>query len=138
MEQKDYILREIEKIGQMLNMIRKKIVGAEMNNSLPVDFQFEEIKNKMISETGFDIDDFLMLENEESEQYISNYKGFNVANIQFLADIITVLAMKTDPDTKNVYLNKALYLYEHCNSIDKTYSLAREQKIYNLKNILEK
>ena len=136
MEQKDYILREIEKIGQMLNMIRKKIARAEINNSLPIDFQFYELKNKMISETGFDMDDFLEMNNDAAEEYLDNFKGFNVTNIQFLADIITLIAMKADHDTKNKYLVKALYLFEYCNSLDKTYSLNREQKIYNLKNLL--
>jgi hypothetical protein len=136
MEQKDYLLREIEKIGLLLKMIFNKIAGKEENYALKVENQFEEAKGLLLSEIGFDIDTFLSIEKSEIEQYISEFNGIKGSNIELLADILRVIGMKTDNAMTKEYLERALKLYESCNSFDKTFSFDRERMINEIRNAL--
>jgi len=53
-----------------------------------------------------------------------------------LADILKVMGEKTYSAKTKEYLERALKLYELCNSLDKTFSFDRERKINELKNVL--
>ena len=136
MQQKDYLLREIEKIGLLLKMIFNKIAGKEENYALTSENQFEEEKELLLHEIGFNIDIFLLIEESGIEHYISKFDGIRGSNIELLADILKVMGKKTDSAKTKEYLKRALKLYELCNSIDKTFSFDRESKISEIKNAL--
>jgi len=136
MQQKDYILREIEKIGLLLKMVFNKIAGKEENYALTVEKQFEEEKELLLHETGFNIDVFLLIEESGIEQYISEFDGIRGSNIELLADILKAMRDKTDSAKTKEYLVRALKLYELCNSLDKTFSFDRESKISEIKSAL--
>ena len=136
MQQKDYLLREIEKIGLLLKMIFNKIADKEENYALTVEKQFEEEKELLLHETGFNIDVFLLIEESGIEQYISEFDGIRGSNIELLADILKAMGEKTDSAKTKEYLKRALRLYELCNSIDKTFSFDRERKISEINNAL--
>ncbi|MEI6749340.1 MAG: hypothetical protein ACOYMF_14235 [Bacteroidales bacterium] len=136
MEQKDYLLREIEKIGFLLNEIFNILAGKGGNSSLTIENQFADARALLLHETGFDIDVFLLLEGSETEQYISKFHSMNTSNIELLADIITTMGMSTESAGAKEYLQRALQLYELCNSSDKTFSFDRESKISGIKNAL--
>ena len=138
MQQKDYLLREIEKIGLLLKMIFNKIAGKEENYALTVENLFEEEKELLLHETGFNIDVFLLIEESGIEHYISKFDGIRGSNIELLADILKAMGEKTDSAKTKEYLKRALRLYELCNSIDKTFSFDRERKISEIKNTLFK
>ena len=136
MEQRDYILREIEKIGLLLRGIFNKLTGKGEDYALATEDHFEEAKELILRETGFEIDLFLSLENSEIEHYISEFEGIRESNVELLADVLKAVGMKIDPAKRKEYLERALYLYELCNSIDKTFSFDRESKISEIKRIL--
>ena len=138
MEQKDYLLREIEKIGLLLRMIFSKIAVKEENLATTVESQFEEAKGLLLQETGIDIDLLLSLDERETDDYLSRFNGLNSANIEALADILSVTGMKAKPEMTTVFLEKALNLYELCISTDKTFSFNRERKISEIRNRLRK
>lgn len=136
MEQKDYILREIEKIGMIISAIRQKLFGGNGSLSLTVEKQFNELKGMLLSETNFDLNEFLSLNIEESNEYISSFKGFSVENIELIAECISKLCLSDNSGVSKEYLGKALQLYEICNLKSKTYSLERETNIKTIKNAL--
>lgn len=136
MEKRDYLLQEIEKIGILLRMILNKITMRGENNAISLENQFEEEKELLINEIGFNIDEFLSLETSEIEDYLSKFRGVRGSNIELLADILKEIGMKGENKISKAYLEKALKLYEQCNSLDKTYSFDRESKIEEIKNIL--
>jgi hypothetical protein len=136
MRQEDYLLREIEKIGLLFGWISDKITGNAGNYALTIDNQFKEAKELLLSEMGFDTDLFLSLGESEIPQYIAKYKGMNVHNIELLADIFKGMGMQTVSALAKEYLNRALKLYELCNSLDKTFSFDRESKISETENAL--
>jgi len=135
-EQKDYLLREIEKIGLIISAIRQKLFGGNDNLSVTVENQFETLKEMLLTETNFDLDKFLSLNIEESNEYICSFKGFSAENIEHLAECISEICLRDKYRGSKNYLEKALQLYELCNSKSKTYSLERETTINSIKSVL--
>ena len=56
MMQRDYILREIEKIGVIINAFRQKIFGGSGNLSITLEKQIENSKVMLFNEMNFDLD----------------------------------------------------------------------------------
>ena len=133
MEQKDYLLREIEKIGVIINAIRQKIFGGKDNPAITIEKQFEEAKEILFNETNFDLDRFLTLNIEKSKEYICNFQGFNIENIELLADCFSQMGFNDKTDSSKIYLEKALQLYNLCNLKSRTFSFERETKMNAIK-----
>jgi hypothetical protein len=136
MERKDYLLREIERMGTIMNAIRQKIFGGNGNLSITLEQQIETEKSMLLNEMNFDIDKLLALNIEELHEYMSCFEGFNVENIEILADCFSQAGFNCDSDNSRIYLEKALHLYELCNLKSKTYSLERETHIKAIQNVL--
>jgi hypothetical protein len=136
MEQKDYLLREIEKIGAIFSLIFSKLSGKEKNQALTIEKQFEDEKGMLLRETGFDMDLFLSLKETGIKEYLSKFARINTANTELLADILKEMGLHTHSSLAKKYLKRALILYVLCNSLDKTYSFQREDKINEIKAAL--
>lgn len=136
MERRDYLLIEIEKIGLLLRMILNKIIYRSENDAIALENQFEEEKELLLKEIGFNINEFILLDASEIAQYISKFNGIRGSNIELLADVLKEVGMKGESKLSKAYLEKALKLYELSNSLDKTYSSERESKISEIKEIL--
>ena len=136
MEQKDYLLREVEKIGLVLSAIRQKLFGCKENLAITLENQIETAKGMLLNETDFDLDKFLTLNIEDSNEYICSFEGFSIENIAFLAEHISQIGFSDESDKFKKYLEKALQLYELCNLKSKTYSMEREAIIKTIKNAL--
>lgn len=136
MEQKDYLLREIEKIGRIISYIRQLLTGRNESTSLTMESSINQASEMLLKESDFDFNKFLILNIEESNEYISNFKGFSIENIELLADCIYEIWLTYHPSDSNKYLQKALQLYELCNLRSKTYSIKRENQIIAIKNTL--
>lgn len=136
MEQKDYILREIEKIGLILNYIREKLFSGKATLSISVDNQIKDLNGMLLNEDDFDLNMFLSLSTKESNEYISSYKGFSIENMEKLAGCITEICLEESTADSKKYLEKALQLYEFCNLKSKTYSIEREKRIKEIQKVL--
>jgi hypothetical protein len=137
MEQKDYLLREIEKIGAIVSAIRQKIFGGKGNLAITLEHQIENAKGQLLNETNFDLDKFLDLNIEESNGYILSFEGFNVENTEILADCFSEIGFNGNLENSENYLEKALQLYNLCGEKSNTYSFERETNINAIKNILQ-
>ena len=131
MEQKDYLQREIEKIGAIIGLIREKFFKKDGN----IEKQLQNAKEVLQEELDFDFDRFLSLSIDESYEYISRFTGFNVANIEQLADLTSQIGFSS-PNSSKIYLQKALQLYFLCSMVDKAYSYDREDHIAMIKDAL--
>lgn len=136
MERRDYLLKEIEKIGLILNAIKQKLFGGKGNSTIALEKQIEDIKAMLLNEINFDFDLFLSLNSEDSDQYISSFNGFNIENIELLAACFSEIGFSDKSADSKKYLEKALQLYEFCNSKSKTYSFEREANILTIKDFL--
>jgi len=136
MEQKDYILREIEKISMIISATRQKFFGGNENLSFTVEKQIDDAKGMLLDEANFDLDIFLSMDIVESNEYVSGIKGFNLYNIELLAECIAQIGLNENSDDSKKYLEKALQLYEFCNVKGKTFSLERETNMRKIKELL--
>lgn len=133
MQQRDYLLREIEKIGLVMAAIRQKLFGGKGDLFLSVEKQLDEAKGKLLNDAGFDLDKILIMSAEELNQYLALFQGFNVDNIELLAETLARIGFDSETEKRQSYLQKALQLYELCNGKDKTYSVSREKMMEEIK-----
>ena len=136
MEQKDYLLKEIEKIGTIIGIILQKLLGGKGNAAITLEHQIENTKGKLLNEMNFDLDKFLDLNTADANEYILNFAGFSVENIGLLAECLSEIGFNDKCDNPKKYLEKALQLYNLCNLKGKTYSIERETNINAIKNAL--
>ena len=135
MEQKDYLMREVEKIGMIISAIGQKIFGGKGNTAITLEEQIKDAKDMLFNGADFDIDKFLNSTIQDSNKYISGFIGFNNENIELLANYLFQIGLSNKSDNSKKYLEKALQLFELCNLQDKTYSFERET---NIKIIMKK
>jgi len=91
MEQRDYILREIEKLGMILRAIMTKIFGGNANNPLPEVKQFEEVTEELLENAGFDLKAFIRMDDDLAIKYLEDRRDFNIPNLEDLALILEEL-----------------------------------------------
>lgn len=136
MEQKDYLLREIEKMGLLLRQLLNALTGNTGNSAISALQQVEETNEQLISEIGLDLNRILALHNSELLPYINQLKGIDNQNRELLADILYQQGVSNNGNRRKDYLEKSLHLYEYCRLADKTYSIDREFKIELVKRML--
>jgi len=120
----------------IISAIRQKLFGGKENLSVTIEKQLMDVKEMLLSGTNFDLDKFLSLNIEDSNEYISSFKEFSVENIELMAECISQICFSDNSSVSKKYLEKALQLYEFCNLKSKTYSLEREKNIETIKNAL--
>jgi hypothetical protein len=136
MEQKDYFLREIEKIGLVLRAIFNHLIGKNDDLSITINTQFDITTEQLFGEIAFDFNHYISLDEEASEAYLIGFDGMNSDNLELLADITYQLGLNAPSDNQKVLLQKALHLYQLCEEKDKTFSYDRERKILEIRNAL--
>jgi hypothetical protein len=134
MEERDYLLREIEKMGKIFSAIRQMFFGGNGNLAITIENQIEESKSMLLYEANFNLDKFLYLNLEKSIDYICSFKGFNVENIELLAETLAQIGFHDNCNDSKLYLEKGLLLYEFCNLKSQTFSFERDAKIKAIKS----
>lgn len=138
MPQQDWLMKEIEKIGSLLRAIIDRLIHINQNEAIQAEDPFETTKELLFNEINFDLDKFLTLDEADCDAYLHQFTGVNPANLELLAEVFFQLGINGDSASQRMFLEKALQLYELCNTKDKTYSIIREEKINEIRNILAK
>ena len=136
MEQKDFLLREIERLGQVITAIRQKLLGGNNRLAISVEKEVDDAKGMLLAEVEVDLDKLLDLNKEETADYVNSFKGFNAVNIELLAEYMAQVGFKMQSDKSKIYLEKALQLYELTNVKSETYSFEREKSISMVRDAL--
>jgi len=136
MEQRDYLLREIEKIGAIIRAIRQRLFGGADEIAITVDNQAEALKEMMLSEAFIDLDELLAMDAAATDEYLAGLNGFNTENIELLARTLADIGLNTSQPASIVMLEKALQLYGICSLRDRTYSFEREAAISQIMETL--
>lgn len=137
MEQKDYLLREIEKIGLLIRAIINKLLGTVSDGNITVDVAFSEAKALLLEEASFNLDLFLDMQDADAKEYLSSFKGLNVENMEMLAELLFVAQSSSqEPTFRKGTLEKALQILLLCRKTDKTFSMEREAMISKIEKTL--
>jgi hypothetical protein len=133
MQQKDFLLREIEKIGTLLRyLISKLIPSSSVENSEEI---IEIINRELVENSYFNINEILSFSIKDFDEVFTQSKGYSFENIELLADLLFTIG-NNPLDNKENQLKKALELYEYINEKSKTYSFERISKIEEIKELL--
>ncbi|MRR22869.1 hypothetical protein EG830_07800 [bacterium] len=136
MEQRDYLLREIEKIGMVMRAIRQKLFGGTDGLAVTVEAPAEALKEMLKEETLLDLDELLAMDATATEDYLARLKGFNTEIIELLAATLADIAFMSTSADSPLLLQKALHLYEICSLRDRTYSFSREAQIKRIREFM--
>ena len=136
MEQRDYILREIEKIGAIIMAIRQRLIGGTEDPAISVEAPEKTLREMLLNEAFIDLDELLAMDTAATDEYLSGLKGFNTENIELLASTIADIGFTGASPDSPLLLQKALQLYEICSLRDRTYSFAREAQIKRIREYL--
>ncbi len=136
MEQKDYILREIEKIRIVLEGLLNRLKGG--NSDLPkVNTDFDKVNKLFITDTRVDLNALLNTDSNQFDNIFKKENGYNEANIEQFADILTEMASKAEGNLKDQLNQKALETYEYVDALSNSFSFGRKMKMDALKKELE-
>lgn len=130
MQQKDFILREIEKMSILIQYLLGKYKPAKsveeyQTNEKSFNMEFKE-------KYGKELEFFLNLNPQNFEKEFCKTKGFTFENIELMADLLLKLGNDDYSDSQK-YLNQALAMYLFIDKTSKTFSMERIQKINELK-----
>lgn len=137
MERRDYLLTQIQKLGQFLKIMIERLLGK----SSPMDFEqlvlqnSEEFKDKC----GFDMHLLAAPYFDELKQVVMDNDSYNPENLELLADYMVLMTEKdlvSPPTLLHRLRSNALQIYETIEIQEKTYSLERQEKIGALKALL--
>jgi hypothetical protein len=136
MEQKDYLLREIEKIGVMLQAILRKLFSI---GQMPSDSglqNLEDIGHELWEAAEFDLSGFLEMDQQVAMAYLQSKVGFNADNAESLSIILETLSTQVGQDIRDALLEKSLFALEYGITLDKTYTFEREHRRTRLRKQL--
>ena len=88
----------------------------------------------LLNDANLDLDKLLALDAADTDAYLNTLQGFNVENIELLAETLSGTGLKYD---STVFLEKALQLFEICSLRDRTYSFKRETNLCIVKDALQ-
>ena len=133
MEQRDYLQRQAEQLGQVLGKILCHLLGLKEQGEVKIDIK---IANQVFNdELDFDIDSIISIPTKNLVKTLKEEKNFGNENMEILAEILLLIAENMSRDEKNRLYEKSLTIYEYLETSDSnTYSYNRDLKIKKLKD----
>ena len=132
MEQKDYILREIEKISTLILALLGRLQRITGKNFF--DQERGLIDEKLQESAGLTIDLIISTNTDELEALLTPRAGFTFDNIELLADLLVGFSEYMYPEESLESLNKAIYMLQWIDRESKTFSMARQLKIADIED----
>lgn len=135
MYQRDYILRMIEMIGELISAILGKIKKGDFQNA---STQLSKIYYDILKE---DASYFRTLPEENITKKLLNDHNYTNGHLEILAELFNAEAelsqAQGDKRSALEYSRKSLILFEFIDSEQKTYSLERINKMEAIRNRIE-
>ncbi len=117
MRQEDFIIREIQRLGDFILALMGKLKRKEV--------QQQDLNDLIQKKFPLSLEEILLTPKENFKDVFTKECGFNISNIEHLADLLSML----DEESAKV---KALELLLYCNETDRTFSIIRDAKIQDL------
>ena len=136
MEQRDYIIREIEKISTLL----LGLIGKLKRIKSQVVFENERIdfKNEFEEGTGVSIDDIIAGDINKLKGVLTKENGFDFGNIDMLAELLYEFSLLMDRSDRREMLEKSIVLMEYVDQEGKIFSMDRKFRIEEIRKEIEK
>lgn len=133
----DYFKRQVDQLGRVLGQLLTGLLGLKSEGKFE---EGRELARRTIgTKAGIDFNDLIAISSGSLPLVLKEKYRWNKQNINTLADILYELAdgeEDLDREKSRIYFEKALAIYEHLHKEDTTYSIDRQMKIDEIKDIL--
>jgi hypothetical protein len=135
MEQKDYLMRQIEQAGMFLRKLFLLMSGR--NDGEVADESRADFYTELMDFLQFNTSENTEPEEQEILDRIKSLPGFNVSNIELLADIFVLVVKDEDQhrERREKYGRIAGALYELADRQSRTFDQSRKDKMEQLKTL---
>lgn len=134
MEQRDYLKKQLDELGQFLGKLLTQL--AHLKSTGSVQKSFELADQTLLELLQHNTGQILAI---PDENFVSDLKARKLKNdaLDKLAEILLTLADNEGPTDKGKKLyTKSLLLFEKLESVEPIYSMDRHRKIEKIKKIM--
>ena len=135
MEQRDYLLRQIELMAETLaNLIRRLLGLKEINEE-----EAQQATDEMLKENlNISITEIMNTPLDKVADIIMEREGIHETNIHLFAEVLFLNAgVSKDPVRKRKLYERSLELYNWLDRKSGTFSIERHQKMNEIRNLLD-
>lgn len=133
MEQRDYLKKQIDQLGQVLAKIFSDLLG--LKNSGQINAGLEITSQALKNELDIDIQALLDIPTDNFIDILTSQKNLTNDNLDKLAEILLLIADNRQDDNKKLY-EKCLTIYEYLEKAENIYTLDRQWKMKRIENEL--
>ncbi|MDD3875557.1 MAG: hypothetical protein PHT69_02990 [Bacteroidales bacterium] len=138
MEQRDYLMRQVNQLARVLGKVLFDLLGLKNSGEIIESINITTLS--LMSELDIDLDELVSIKRDELIHTLIDKMGFNNENLETLSEILMQMGdnfFKINNLNKGEsYCQTSLFIYEYLEKADNTYSLARREKIEKLKTLL--
>jgi len=134
MEQEDWLIREIEKMGAVLLALIGRLKADY--SSLQFDQELEMVDTYINEIFGMQVDSLIRLPDEQFVALSERVKSLNEANIGLLSDLLGEIARGLPAPDSEAAILKSIRILEMINLRSRTFSFERESKLEELRSRL--
>ena len=133
MEERDYLKKQIDQMGQVFAKMLSSLLGLKNNGQ--VNEGIEMSNQTLKKELDFTIQELIDLSTNELIEYLTVQKNLTNENLDKLSEILLFHADNSQVEKEKLY-KRCLTIYEYLDSVESIYSLERQWKIQRIKNQL--
>lgn len=136
MQQRDYLMRQIEQMSQALVALIRKLLGLKTEKN---EEETEKATNELLQDQlNTSLRELLNVQPGEIAQFIVETKGLDVSNLDLFADVLVLNAKARSNGTdKEKLFRIALELYKWTDNKSKTFSMERQSKVREIQDHLK-
>lgn len=135
MQQRDYLLRQIEQMSQVLVVLIRKLLGLKSDK---VEEQTIQTTDEMLKE-HFDIsmDELLSISLEDVAEIITQKKGLSISNLELFAEVMVINAKACSDISEQIKLFEiGRELYQWTDDKSSTFSMERQLKMKEIEELI--
>jgi predicted HAD superfamily phosphohydrolase len=133
MEQQDYLKKQIDQLGQVLQKMFSDLIGKKNNGQLSsgIELTSQHLKNAL----DLDLQSLLDIPTEDFVNTLMVHENMTNSNLEKIAEILLFIADNDEKDNKKLY-EKVGVIFKHLEKTENIYSLERTWTMERISKIL--
>ena len=132
MEQKDYLMKQVEQFGLALGKILARLLHLKDNGTESI----VAVNQVFTEELDFDVNHLIDIDEDKWLDTLKTENRFNAENLERLADILLLVAENVSLNERNQLCKKCRMIYEYLDESTKTYPFDRNSKMERIRKYM--